>query len=179
MMTIEEQKKKLELLPWQALYDLARTQNNEEHEIKGKEKAYIISLLVEKGISDALIDSAVNDYIYGDRITFTIWNFNSTLCEADYDSIKKLEYKTEPFIDETGFRALKFVSVEDHEDRLQIVYVYSKEYQYINEQGKRDSIWEQHRGCVWIGRTDSYLACISKHEKMTHYITSDLASTIH
>ena len=179
MMTIEEQKKKLELLPWQALYDLARTLNNEEHEIKGKEKACIISLLVEKGISDALIDSAVNDYIYGDRITFTIWNFNSTLCEADYDSIKKLEYEIEPFIDEMGFRALRFVSVEDHEDRLQIVYVYSKEYQYINEQGKRDSIWEQHRGCVWIGRTDSYLACISKHEKMTHYITSYLASTIH
>ena len=49
---------------------------------------------------------------------------------------------------------------------------------YIDENGKNANIWEQHRGCLWIGRTETYLACISKHEKMTIYITKYIADVL-
>ena len=46
------------------------------------------------------------------------------------------------------------------------MYSYSKEYSFTNEEGKADSVWELHRGCLWIGIRRNYLASISKHEKM-------------
>lgn len=59
-----------------------------------------------------------------------------------------------------------------------MLYVYSKEYAYIDENGQNASVWEQHRGCLWIGKTSTYLACISKHEKMTAFITKYIAELL-
>lgn len=61
---------------------------------------------------------------------------------------------------------------------MEMLYVYSKEYSYIDELGQNASIWEQHRGCLWLGKNATYLACISKHEKMTTYITKYISEVI-
>ena len=73
-MNEQEKTKKLEMLPWQALFDLAISKEIDENEIKGKEKnAIIFKLLHEAMISDSEIDNLVNDYIYGDRVSFKMY----------------------------------------------------------------------------------------------------------
>ncbi len=49
---------------------------------------------------------------------------------------------------------------------------------YLSEEGKDSSIWEMHRGCVWVGINKSYLASISKHENMTLFITNFISSSM-
>lgn len=173
-----ERKQKLQTLPWYALHEIAKKMCIDEKEINGKEKSVIISkILSYGGLSDEEIEQYVNDYIYGDRVTFTLWTFGSKLEASDYEIIKKLENKEE-YIDLSGYRKLKILSVKEYLDRIEILYVYSREYMYIDENGKNANIWEQHRGCLWIGRTETYLACISKHEKMTIYITKYIADVL-
>lgn len=178
-MTDVEKRKKLESLPWQALYDLAIKKEIGESQIKGKEKCVIISkLLIGDLLSDNEVDNLVNDYIYGDRVSFTLWNFDKKLKKEQYDIIYSLEGGSEAFLSISGFRGLSILSVKDCGDRIEILYVYSKEYNFINEDGKNDSVWEQHRGCLWVGVSASYLACISKHDKMTNCIVRYIASKI-
>lgn len=173
-----ERKQKLQTLPWYALNEIAKKMCIDEKEINGKEKSAIISkILSYGGLSDEEIEQYVNDYIYGDRVTFTLWTFGSKLEASDYEIIKKLENKEE-YIDLSGYRKLKILSVKEYLDRIEILYVYSREYMYIDENGKNANIWEQHRGCLWIGKTETYLACISKHEKMTVYITKYIADVL-
>ena len=170
-MTFEEQKKKLGTLPWQALYDLAISKEIDEAEVTGKDKDTIITRLLSTSlVNDEEINRLVDDYIYGNRITFTIWTFNKSLSTNDYDSLIKLVDWYEPVLDSNYFRNLHILSVADGEDRFEILYVYSKEYSFTDEDGHDGSVWEQHRGCLWIGKNISYLACISKHDKMTSCI---------
>ena len=172
-MNEQERVNKLEMLPWQALFDLAISKEIDETEIRGKEKSVIISTLIHRGvISDSEIDTLVNNYIYGDRVAFTLWNFDNKLSQEQYDRIYQLEGKIEPYLDAVGFRGLVILSVKECGDRIELLYVYSKEYQYINEEGKNANVWEQHRGCLWIGVEMAYLACISKHEKMTRCVVN-------
>ncbi len=179
IMTEIEKRKKLASLPWQALFDLAIKKDIDESLIKGKEKSVIISkLLIGDLLSDNEVDNLVNDYIYGDRVSFTLWNFEKKLLKAQYDIIYSLEGNTETFLSVSGFRGLSILSVKDCMDRIEILYVYSKEYSFINEDGKNDSVWEQHRGCLWVGVSASYLACISKHDKMTNCIVKYIVSKI-
>lgn len=167
-MNEQEKRKNLEMLPWQALFDLAISKEVDEAEIKGKDKSVIIFKLIHEAmLSDSEIESLVNDYIYGDRVSFTLWNFENNLTQEQYHRIYQLEGVTEAFLPSNGFRGLTFLSVKNCGDRIEALYVYSKEYQYISEEGKSDSVWEQHRGCLWIGVDVAYLACISKHDKMT------------
>jgi len=167
-MTFEEQKKKLGTLPWQALYDLAISKEIDEAEVNGKDKDTIITRLLSTSlVSDEEINRLVEDYIYGNRITFTLWTFNKDLSTDDYDYLAQLVDWCEPVLDSDYFRNLHILSVTDGVDRLEILYVYSKEYSFTDENGHNASIWEQHRGCLWIGKNISYLACISKHDKMT------------
>lgn len=50
-MIYEDKRKKLETLPWQALFDTAIAKNIDEAEVKGKDKSSIIEkLLIEKSI---------------------------------------------------------------------------------------------------------------------------------
>ena len=182
-MTDQEKRMKLEMLPWQALFDFAISKKIDENEIKGNDKGAIISTLIQKAmVSDSEIENLVNDYIYGDRISFTLWNFESNLTQVQYDKINQLEGESECFLDTIGFRGLNILSVTKCDDRIEIIYSYSKEHKFINEAGKRDSIWEQHQGCLWIGTYTSYLACISKHDKMTacliNYITEKIGITL-
>ena len=87
-MTDVEKRKKLASLPWQALYDLAIKKEIEESQIKGKEKSVIISkLLIGDLLSDNEVDNLVNDYIYGDRVSFTLWNFEKKLLKEQYDVV--------------------------------------------------------------------------------------------
>lgn len=174
-MTEEEKRKKLDMLPWQALFDLAIARKIDEAQIKGKDKSIIITkLLSEAMLLDSEIDELVNKYIYGDRVAFTLWNFDKRLTEEQYATIYQLEGENEPFLRANGFRGLRILSVKNNVDRIEMLYVYSKEYSYIDEGGKSSSVWEQHRGCVWIGIETSYLACISKHDRMTGCIVDYL-----
>ena len=178
-MTEQEKRKNLEMLPWQALFDLAITKEVDEAEIKGKDKSVIIFKLIHEAmLSDSEIERLVNDYIYGDRVSFTLWNFENNLTQEQYDRIYQLEGETEAFLPANGFRGLTVLSVKNCGDRIEVLYVYSKEYQYISEEGKSDSIWEQHRGCLWIGVDAAYLACISKHDKMTGCVVNYIVGKV-
>lgn len=178
-MTPEEKRKKLETLPWQALFDAAIQKDVEAAKLNGKDKSEIIELLIHQAmISDSEVDGLVNDYIYGNRITFTLWTFSDALGEEDYAKVQALEGTTEAYLRADGFRGLRILSVKDCGDRLEVLYVYSKEYSYIDETGHSASVWEQHRGCLWIGVGTTYLACISKHDKMTSCIVSHISSKL-
>lgn len=157
-MTEYEKTKKLESLPWQALFDLACEKKIDEAKIRGKEKSIIISTLLSSAvISDSEIEILVNDYIYGDRVTFTLWNFEKNLSPEHFDIISNLEGAFEPYLQVAGFRGLSVLSTTNYSDRIEILYVYSKEYPYIDEDGKSASVWEQHRGCLWLGVQTKYL----------------------
>lgn len=170
-----EKIKKLETLPWQALHDFAVEKGVEAKELTGKDKLSVIRTIIEwVDLLDEEIEKLVNDYIYGDRITFTLWSFQNALKEEDYEKIISLECYEEAKLPIAFFRNLKIISVNQLADRYEILYVYSKEYNYIDENGHNASVWEQHRGCLWIGREVTYLASISKHDKMALYITKNL-----
>lgn len=178
-MTEDEKRKNLESLPWQALFDLAIEKELDETQLKGKEKNVIITKLLGGNlIRDDEIERLFNDYIYGDRVTFTLWNFENGLSDDHYNIIYNLEGETEAFLSVNGFRGLKILSTKNCVDRIELLYVYSKEYSFINEKDENDTVWEQHRGCLWVGLTNSYLACISKHDKMTNCIVEYLVSKI-
>ena len=178
-MNEQEKLKKLEMLPWQALFDLALSKEIDEADIKGKDKSAIIFKLIhEVMISDSEIENLVNDYIYGDRVSFTIWNFENNLTHDQHDRIYQIEGENEPYLPINGFRGLTFLSIKNCGDRIEVPYVYSKEYQYIDEEGKSSSIWEQHRGCLWIGVDTSYLACISKHDRMTGCVVNYIVQRV-
>ena len=173
-MTKEERFQKLYTLPMQVLYDYALSCRIAEEEMRGKDKNTIINLLLSvTDISDDNINHLVNDYIYGNRITFTLWSLEKKLDNTDYKLIEALCGNTEETLI-NGFRNLNIMSVEKHDDRYELLYVYSRKYSYVNEEGRIDEIWELHRGCVWIGIDRSYFACISKHDKMTSCILSYL-----
>lgn len=177
-MDIKEKQKKLESLPWQALFDTAIKMQIDAQELKGKEKEKIVEKIISNGIDNECVQKLVNDYIYGDRVTFTLWSFNHALTDEEIDILRKISGEGDFFIDISGFRNLKVLSVEKTEDRLEILYTYSKEYLYIDENEKASSIWELHRGCLWVGLKETYLACISKHDKMTKNIVRFIANKI-
>ena len=166
-------------LPWHALSELAIDKDIERVKINGTEKFALVKLIIEQAsLSDEEIDVLVNDYIYGDRVTFTLWGFSSPLNDNQYEKLMELEGKIEAHLDVNAFRGLSFINVKECDDRLEILYVYSKEYFYVNEEGQNASVWEQHRGCLWVGTKSNYLACISKHEKMTAFIVRYIAGVV-
>lgn len=178
-MNTVERKQKLQTLPWYALRDIALQKEIEEREINGKEKGTVIDKILSYGnLSDEEIENYVNDYIYGDRVTFTLCTFQNVLNDSDYIIMSELENTEENYLNISGYRKLKILSVKEYDDRTEILYVYSKEYAYIDENGQNANVWEQHRGCLWIGKTSTYLACISKHEKMTTFITKYIAEIL-
>ncbi len=178
-MDTSEKIKKLQTLPWYALHDIAVKKGIEEKEVNGKEKHTVIEKILSYGVlTDVEIEECVNDYIYGDRVTFTLWNFRTALEDSDYEMVYSLENSEESFLTISGYRNLKILSTKEYDNRIEILYVYSKEYSYIDENGENAAVWEQHRGCIWIGKTSTYLACISKHEKMTGFITKYIAELL-
>ena len=82
-MNFEESAKKLYTLPWQALYDLAVEKQIDGEEIKHKEKTEIIRRLLLSDITEAEIEAVIDDYTYGNRVTFTLWVFSKTLSVED------------------------------------------------------------------------------------------------
>ena len=181
-MNNDEIKQKLQMLPWQALHDFALDKGINSEDIQNKEKQDIISKLLLKELSNKDINSVTDNYIYGARVTFTLWEFSNALNPMNIVTLKEMEGQNESDIGVNDFRGLKFLSVREYYERLEIVYSYSKEYCYINEDGHADSIWELQRGCMWIGTRKNYLASISKHEKMTilmmKYIGIKLENTL-
>ncbi|MCI9016503.1 MAG: hypothetical protein HFJ53_05010 [Clostridia bacterium] len=169
---------KMNTLPWQALFDYAKSKEIKEEEIKNKDKKEIIFILDNKNLIHIdEINKLVEDYIYGNRVTFSLWRFNEKLEDENILNIKKLEGKNvECNLPE--YRKVHIQRVNEYEDRLEILYVYSKVYSYTNENGKLDQVWEQHRGCSWIGKSKSYVANIVKHEKMTQIFINTIASNI-
>ena len=109
-MNFEESAKKLYTLPWQALYDLAVEKQIDGEEIKHKEKTEIIRRVLLSDITEAEIEAVIDDYTYGNRVTFTLWGFSKTLSVEDISALKALEQTEEDYIDVEGFRNLKYVS---------------------------------------------------------------------
>ena len=178
-MTNEERKKKLHSLPWQALYNYARGKCINEESIKGKEKHEIIECILDlEEISDLEVETLVNNYIYGCRVTFTLWGFDKELTDRDFEIIQSLE-ENEIECTIHSFRKLKIKSVTTFEDRMEILYVYSKEYIFTDEDGRASSVWEQHKGCMWLGVSRPYLASISKHEKMSTHLAYYISKIVH
>ncbi len=178
-MNREEKFKKLQTLPWYALHDIAVKKGIEEKEVNGKDKTVVVSTILSYGVlSDEEIEEYVNDYIYGDKVTFTLWTLQTSLKDNDYEIIMGLEECGEDILPITGYRKFKILSVKGYEERIEVLYVYSKEYAYVDEKGQNAGVWEQHRGCLWIGKSSTYLACISKHEKMTTYVKNYIATKL-
>lgn len=98
-MNTEDATRKLHTLPWQALFDLALEHQIDEEEVKNKEKSEIINKLILNGISDTEIDQIVDDYIYGTRVTFTLWGFSQNLSDEDVLFIKSLEETEEGWVE--------------------------------------------------------------------------------
>lgn len=170
---------KLNTLPWQALFEYSKRKGIKEEDIKNKDKSQIIRELDNrKLIENAEIDKLIEEYIYGDRVTFSLWRFDEKLSDADIDVIRKLEGK-EIRCENSEFRKVTIQKIDQYEERLVLIYVYSKIYHYINEQGKSAQVWEQHKGCSWIGIDKSYVAYIVKHEKMTKIFADSLKDEIH
>lgn len=170
---------KLNTLPWQALFEYSKRKGIKEEDIKNKDKSQIIRELDNRQlIVNAEIDKLIEEYIYGDRVTFSLWRFDENLSDTDIEVIKKLEGK-EIRCENSEFRKVTIQKIDQYEDRLVLIYVYSKMYHYINEQGKSAQVWEQHKGCSWIGLDKSYVAYIVKHEKMTKIFADSLTYEIH
>lgn len=169
---------KMNTLPWQALFDYAKSKGIKEEEIKSKDKRQIIFILENKNIINIdEVNRLVEDYIYGNRVTFSLWRFNEKISNKDIENIKNLEGKNvECNLPE--YRKVCVQKVNDYEDRIEILYVYSKVYAYTNEDGKLDQVWEQHKGCSWVGKNKSYVANIVKHEKMTQIFINTIENTI-
>ena len=175
----EKQYSKLNTLPWQALFEYAKQKGIKEEEIKNKDKSQIIRELLDRQlIINAEIDKLIEEYIYGDRVTFSLWRFDENLSGADLKVIESLEGK-EIVCENPEFRKITIQKIDKYENRLVLIYVYSKMYHYINEQGKSDQVWEQHKGCSWIGIDKSYIAYIVKHEKMTKIFADALIKEVH
>lgn len=120
-MNFEESAKKLYTLPWQALYDLAVEKQIDGEEIKHKEKTEIIRRVLLSDITEAEIEAVIDDYTYGNRVTFTLWGFSKTLSVEDISALKALEQTEEDYIDVEGFRNLKYVSLKTCSDRLEMI----------------------------------------------------------
>ena len=58
-------------------------------------------------LSEEEIDNLVSDYIYGDRIAFTLWGFNQVLEESHYEIFQSLEGHIEFSLNSRYFRNLK------------------------------------------------------------------------
>lgn len=57
------------------LYDLAVEKQIDGEEIKHKEKTEIIRRVLLSDITEAEIEAVIDDYTYGNRVTFTLWGF--------------------------------------------------------------------------------------------------------
>ena len=172
-------KNKLETLPYYALVDLAFQKKIDESEIKNKDKSEVIrKLLLFGNLEEREVDLLVDNYIYGNRVTFTLWTIVDKFEKQEYEKIYSLN-NMNVIIPESlneDFRNMNIVRVRKCFDRIEILYVYSKKHRYINEQGEHSEVWEQHRGCLWIGIERSYLASISKHEKVTDIMIKFLSN---
>lgn len=79
----DEKIKKMMTLPWQALFDIALFHGVDEDSVKGKEKNEIIEKVLLCGIQDEEIERLVDDYVYGNRVTFTLWGFDRPLTDEN------------------------------------------------------------------------------------------------
>lgn len=123
-MNTVERKQKLQTLPWYALHDIALQKKIDEKEINGKEKNTVIDKILSYGdLTDEEIEGYVNDYIYGDRVTFTLWTFQNSLKDSDYTAIGELENAEENCLNISGYRKLKILSVKEYDDRTEVLYV--------------------------------------------------------
>ena len=85
------EKTKITDIAWYALHDIALQKKIEEKEINGKEKSVVIDKILSYGdLTDEEIEGYVNDYIYGDRVTFTLWTFQNSLKDSDYSAIGEI-----------------------------------------------------------------------------------------
>ena len=179
MILSEELFSKINTLPWQALFEYAKTKGIKDDKIRNKDKTQIIKDLSNQNLIDEKeINKLIDDYIYGNRVTFSLWRFEEKISDVDIQIIKSLEGK-EIICNDIEFRKVKIQKVTELKDRIEIIYIYSKLYSYMDENGKLSKIWEQHRGCSLIGIEKSYVAYIVKHEKMTTFFSNDLQQEIH
>lgn len=169
---------KMNTLPWQALFEYSLKKGLKEDELKNKDKSQLVKELDNRNlILESEIDNLIEEYIYGNRVTFSLWRFEEEISDKDIEIIKTLEGK-DIKQDNAAFKKITIRKVTQYEDRIEIIYIYHKRYHFINEHGKSDAIWEQHQGCSWIGFEKGYLAYIVKHEKMTSVFSDYLTAAL-
>lgn len=179
MIDTDIRRKKLDTLPLYALYDLAIKKGVEKEYKKNKEKSVIIDKLVLcQELDNREIEVLVENYVYGNRITFTLWTLGNKLEVNNFKILYEMEQQEILDLQLRGFRKLKILSVTKYDDRVEILYVYSKRHPYIDEDGNSAESWEQHRGCIWIGTNIGYLASISNHESVAIKLISILGNKL-
>ena len=84
MSVSDELYSKLNTLPWQALFEYSTRKGIKEEDIKNKDKSQIIRELDNRQlIVNAEIDKLIEEYIYGDRVTFSLWRFDENFYDFD------------------------------------------------------------------------------------------------
>lgn len=64
-MNEQEKTKKLEMLPWQALFDLAISKEIDENDIKGKEKSTIIFKIIHEAYTVLVVPHSTYNVLKG------------------------------------------------------------------------------------------------------------------
>ena len=123
MSVSDELYSKLNTLPWQALFEYSKRKGIKEEDIKNKDKSQIVRELDNrKLIEKEEIDKLIEEYIYGDRVTFSLWRFDEKLSDVDIDIIKKLEGK-EIRCENSEFRKVTIQKIDQYEEILLLIYM--------------------------------------------------------
>jgi hypothetical protein len=168
---------RLETLPWQALRDAAIDSEVPNEEADDKTKEELIQVLIQRGISEDRVKKMMDRYAYGKTVTFTLWHLDGISDENMFNQLEELKSK-ELEIRSGNFRKLKICTVDDRIDRAEVVYKYSKKHMYLDENGLEQVVWEQHMGCVWIGKHKPYIAVIGKDEKVWSRVADIISSAL-
>lgn|GEM_PF-795017 len=168
---------RLETLPWQALRDAAINNDVPNEKVDDKTKEELIQVLMQRGISEAHVKKMMDRYAYGKTVTFTLWHLDGISPEDMFDRLEALKSR-ELELRAGNFRKLKICTVDDRIDRAEIIYKYSKKHMYLDEDGSDRVVWEQHIGCVWIGKDKPYIAVIGKDEKVWSRIADIISSEL-
>lgn len=168
---------RLEALPWQALCDVVLEHDMPSDEAENKIKDELIGDLIQRGISIEQVKVLMDRYVYGKTVTFSLWHLGGNV---QTDMLQRLETLRAQEIElrTPSFRKLKVCDISDRGNRAEVIYKYSKKHMYLDEAGMEQLVWEQHIGCVWIGKDQPYLAVIGKDEKVWSRVANIISSAL-
>jgi len=168
---------RLESVPWQAIYNEAVSIGVSSEEIKDETKEEIINRLVRAGVDNERLKLLIDKYAYGKIVSISLWHLEGNCNEDTLQRLEKL-LNSEFKIGATNFRRLKIAAINERSNRIELVFKYSKRYVYLDENEVEQIIWEQRRGCAWVGINQPYLAVIGKDEKVWTKVVEIIAEQL-